>query len=162
LEKIETTIKVDKDLLDKANTYKINIEAFMDIGFRRYVDYVVYKNKLTENKDDIDIDSMAKSFGKGELKEIEMHIESEEKKNFDIDPIAPAVSNNDQHTMRSIIDIIQKLCSVSADGLASRSDIINEGEVKGITSSQTESALDKLNLNRQIYEPYPYQYKLSK
>jgi replicative DNA helicase Mcm len=80
---------------------------------------------------------------------------------FDIDIIATGISHTQQSRMRTIIDIIQKLCDASEDGNASRSDIVSEAEIQGIESSKVESALDRLNRNGQIYEPAHGKYKLA-
>ena len=63
--------------------------------------------------------------------------------------------------MRSIIDIIQRLCDASEDGNASRADIIREAEIEGIESSRVEEAVDRLKRNGQIYEPTHEKYRLS-
>jgi replicative DNA helicase Mcm len=80
---------------------------------------------------------------------------------FDIDIIATGISHTQQSRMRTIIDIIQKLCDASEDGNASRSDIVSEAEIQGIESSKVESALDRLNRNGQIYEPVHGKFKLA-
>jgi replicative DNA helicase Mcm len=80
---------------------------------------------------------------------------------FDIDIIATGISHTQQSRMRSIIDIIQKLCNASEDGNATRSDIVSEAEIQGIESSKVESALDRLNRNGQIYEPIHGKYRLA-
>ena len=80
---------------------------------------------------------------------------------FDIDIIATGISHTQQSRMRSIIDIIQKLCNASEDGNAARSDIVSEAEIQGIESSKVESALDRLNRNGQIYEPIHGKYRLA-
>ena len=80
---------------------------------------------------------------------------------FDIDIIATGISHTQQSRMRSIIDIIQKLCNASEDGNATRSDIVSEAEIQGIESSKVENALDRLNRNGQIYEPIHGKYRLA-
>ena len=80
---------------------------------------------------------------------------------FDIDIIATGISHTQQSRMRSIIDIIQKLCNASEDGNATRSDIVSEAEIQGIESSKVEGALDRLKRNGQIYEPIHGKYRVT-
>jgi len=80
---------------------------------------------------------------------------------FDIDIITTGISHTQQSRMRSIIDIIQKLCDASEDGNADRNDIIREAEIDGFESSKIEDAVDRLRRNGQIYEPSHGKYKLS-
>jgi replicative DNA helicase Mcm len=80
---------------------------------------------------------------------------------FDIDIIATGISHSQQSRMRSIIDVIQRLCDASEDGNASRADIIREAEIEGIESSKVEEAVDRLKRNGQIYEPTHEKYRLS-
>jgi replicative DNA helicase Mcm len=80
---------------------------------------------------------------------------------FDIDIIATGISHTQQSRMRSIIDIIQKLCDSSEDGNADRNDIIQEAEINGIESRKVEDALERLRRNGQIYEPSHSKYRLS-
>ena len=80
---------------------------------------------------------------------------------FDIDIIATGISHTQHERMRSIIDIIQRLCSESKDGNAARGDIIQEAEIEGIESSKVEDALDRLKRNGQIYEPMHGKYKVT-
>ena len=63
--------------------------------------------------------------------------------------------------MRSIIDLIKRLCKESPDGSAARSDIISEAEISGIESSKVEGALDRLKRNGQIYEPMHGKYRVT-
>jgi len=164
MKKKEIKVKIDKDLFDKVKTYKINIEAFMDTGFRRYVDYVVYKNKLEKHKDDLPVDYLTKGFGKGDLKELEKHLDTEEEKNLDtdaIDIITTGISHSQYERMRSIIDIIKRLRDESPENYAFRSDIISEAEIVGMTSSDAEGALDRLKRNGQIYEPMHGKYRVT-
>ena len=63
--------------------------------------------------------------------------------------------------MRSIIDLIKRLCNESADGNASRSDIISEAEIEGLESRKVEEALDRLKRNGQIYEPTHGKYRVT-
>jgi len=72
---------------------------------------------------------------------------------FDIDIIATGISHTQQSRMRSIIDIVQKLCDASEDGNAARSDIVIEAEIQEMESSKVESDLDRLLRDGQIYEP---------
>ena len=78
---------------------------------------------------------------------------------FDIDIIATGISHTQHDRMRTIIDIIQRLCNESKDGNALRGDIIREAEIDGIESSKVEEALDRLKRNGQIYEPAHGKYK---
>jgi replicative DNA helicase Mcm len=80
---------------------------------------------------------------------------------FDIDIITTGISHTQQSRMRSIIDIIQKLCDASEDGNADRNDIIREAEIDGVESSKVEDAVDRLRRNGQIYEPSHGKYRLS-
>ena len=80
---------------------------------------------------------------------------------FDIDIIATGISHTQQNRMRSIIDIIQKLCNASEDDNAARSDIVSEAEIQGIESSKVEGALDRLKRNGQIYEPIHGKYRVT-
>ena len=166
MEKIESKVKIDKELLDKVKTYNINIEAFMDTGFRRYVDYIVYKNKLEKHKKDLDTDFLSKGFGKSELRELKGHLDTEKDTeyitNTDIDIIASGISHSLHERMDMILDIIRRLCDETADGSASRSDIISEAEIQGIVSDRIEGALDRLSRNGQIYEAIHGKYRVSK
>jgi len=80
---------------------------------------------------------------------------------FDIDIIATGISHTQQNRMRSIMDIIQKLCNASEDDNAARSDIVSEAEIEGIESSKVEDALDRLKRNGQIYEPIHGKYRVT-
>ena len=80
---------------------------------------------------------------------------------FDIDIIATGISHSQHERMRSIMDIIQKLCNESKDGNAFRGDIIRESEIDGLESSKVEEALDRLKRNGQIYEPMHGKYKIT-
>jgi len=80
---------------------------------------------------------------------------------FDIDIITTGISHTQQSRMRSIIDIIQKLCDASEDGNAERNDIIREAEIDGVESGKVEDAVDRLRRNGQIYEPSHGKYRLS-
>ena len=80
---------------------------------------------------------------------------------FDIDIIATGISRSQHDRMRSIMDLIKRLCDESSDGNASRGDIISEGEIEGIESRKIEEALDRLKRNGQIYEPTHGKYKIT-
>jgi len=80
---------------------------------------------------------------------------------FDIDIITTGISHTQQSRMRSIIDIIQKLCDSSEDGNADKNDIIKEAEIDGLESIKVEDAVDRLRRNGQIYEPSHGKYRLS-
>jgi replicative DNA helicase Mcm len=80
---------------------------------------------------------------------------------FDIDIIATGISHSQHERMRSIIDIIKKLCSESKDGNASRSEIISEAEIEGHQSAKVEEALDRLKRNGHIYEPVHGKYRIA-
>jgi len=80
---------------------------------------------------------------------------------FDIDIIATGISHSQHDRMRSIIDVIQRLCKESKDGNAARGDIIRESEILGLESIKVEEALDRLKRNGQIYEPMNGKYKIT-
>ena len=80
---------------------------------------------------------------------------------FDIDIIATGISHSQHDRMRTIIDIIQRLCNESKDGNALRGDVIRESEIEGLESSKVEEALDRLKRNGQIYEPVHGKYKIT-
>jgi len=80
---------------------------------------------------------------------------------FDIDIITTGISHSQHDRMRTIIDIIQRLCDESKDGNAIRGDIIREAEIKGLESGKVEEALDRLKRNGQIYEPAHNKYKIT-
>jgi replicative DNA helicase Mcm len=80
---------------------------------------------------------------------------------FDIDIITTGISHSQHDRMRTIIDLIQKLCDESKDGNATRGDIIREAEIKGLESGKVEEALDRLKRNGQIYEPTHNKYKIT-
>jgi len=80
---------------------------------------------------------------------------------FDIDIITTGISHTQQSRMRSIIDIIKKLCDASEDGNADRKDIISEAEIDGVESGKVEDAIDRLKRNGQIYEPSHGKYRSS-
>ena len=80
---------------------------------------------------------------------------------FDIDVITTGISHTQHERMRSIIDVIRRLCDESKDGNAARSDIIQEAEIAGVESSRAEEALERLKRNGQIYEPVLGKYKMT-
>jgi len=80
---------------------------------------------------------------------------------FDIDIIATGISHSQHERMRTLIDIIQKLCNESKDGNALRGDIVREAEIAGLESSKVEEALERLKRNGQIYEPMHGKYKVT-
>jgi replicative DNA helicase Mcm len=80
---------------------------------------------------------------------------------FDIDIIATGISHSQHERMRSLIDLIKRLCNESSDGNASRSDIISEAEISGMESRRVEEALDRLKRNGQIYEPMHGKYRIT-
>jgi len=80
---------------------------------------------------------------------------------IDIDVIATGISHSQHDRMRTIMDIIQRLCNESKDGNAARGDIIQEAEIQGMESSKVEDALDRLKRNGQIYEPVHGKYKIT-
>ncbi|UCF12649.1 MAG: hypothetical protein JSW06_11575 [Thermoplasmatales archaeon] len=145
MEKTQIKVKIDKDVLDKAKEYDIDIEAFMDTGFRRYVDYIVYKNKLEKQKKDFDTGLLSKGLSNRELKNLK-DIWTQ-KKILKIQPI--------------ILDIIRRLCDKTADGNASLNDIINEAEILGIETVKIEEAVDRLTLDGKIYEAFHRKYRVS-
>jgi len=79
----------------------------------------------------------------------------------DIDVIATGISHSQHERMRSLMDIIQKLCSEAKDGSAVRGDIIREAEIIGIESLKVEEALERLKRNGQIYEPMHGKYRIT-
>jgi len=80
---------------------------------------------------------------------------------FDIDIIATGISHSQHERMRSLMDIIQKLCSEAKDGNAVRGDIIREAEIVGMESTKVEEALERLKRNGQIYEPMHGKYRIT-
>ena len=80
---------------------------------------------------------------------------------IDIDIIATGISHSQHDRMRTIIDIIHKLCDESKEGNASRNDIIIEAETNGIPADKVKEALDRLKRNGQIYEPIHDKYKIT-
>lgn len=80
---------------------------------------------------------------------------------FDIDIIATGISHSQHERMRSLMDIIQKLCNESKDGNAARGDIVQEAEIEGLESGKVEEALDRLKRNGQIYEPVHGKYRIT-
>ncbi|KYK19962.1 hypothetical protein AYK24_04700 [Thermoplasmatales archaeon SG8-52-4] len=80
---------------------------------------------------------------------------------FDIDIIATGISHSQHDRMRTIIDIIQRLCNEAKDGNAARGDVIRESEIEGIESGKVEDALERLKRNGQIYEPVHGKYKIT-
>lgn len=80
---------------------------------------------------------------------------------FDIDIIATGISHTQHQRMRSIVDIIRRLCNESKDGNAPRPDIIQEAEIAGIEASKAEEALDRLKRTGEIYEPVIGKYRMS-
>jgi len=80
---------------------------------------------------------------------------------FDIDIIATGISHSQHERMRTLIDIIQRLCKESKDESALRGDIIREAEIEGLESSKVEEALDRLKRNGQIYEPVHGKYRVT-
>ena len=80
---------------------------------------------------------------------------------IDIDIIATGISHSQHDRMRTIMDLIQRLCSETKDGNAARADIIQEAEISGIESSKVEQVLERLKRNGQIYEPTHDKYRLS-
>jgi replicative DNA helicase Mcm len=80
---------------------------------------------------------------------------------FDIDIIATGISHSQHERMRSIIDIVKKICTESEDGNAARGDIISEAEISGIESRKVEEVIDRLKRNGQIYEPIHGKYRVT-
>ena len=80
---------------------------------------------------------------------------------IDIDVIATGISHSQHDRMRSIIDIIHKLCEESKDGNAAKNDIIIEAETNGIAAEKVREALDRLKRNGQIYEPAHDKYRIT-
>jgi len=80
---------------------------------------------------------------------------------FDIDIIATGISHTQHDRMRTLMDVIQRLCDEAKDGNASRGDIVREAEIEGLESSKVEEALDRLKRNGQIYEPVHSKYKIT-
>ena len=95
------------------------------------------------------------------IKQYKLKTDGRSKDDFATDVITTGLSNTQQSRMRSIIDIIQKLCDASEDGNARREDIISEAEIDGIERSVVEDAIDRLKHNGQIYEPIHGGYRLS-
>lgn len=80
---------------------------------------------------------------------------------FDIDIIATGISHSQHERMRSLIDIIRRLCDESPEDSAPRSDIIAEAEIQGLESSKVEEALDRLKRNGEIYEPTHGKFRIA-
>ena len=80
---------------------------------------------------------------------------------IDIDIIATGISHSQHDRMRTIMDVIKRLCNETKDGNAARGDIIQETEIAGLESSKVEQALDRLKRNGQIYEPVHGKYKIT-
>ena len=80
---------------------------------------------------------------------------------FDIDIIATGISHTQHDRMRSLIDIIKRLCNESTDGSAERTDIISEAEIAGLEASKVGETLDRLKRNGQIYEPAHGRYRMA-
>ncbi|HDM25605.1 MAG: AAA family ATPase [Thermoplasmata archaeon] len=80
---------------------------------------------------------------------------------FDIDIIATGISHTQQERMRTVIDIIKRICEESKDGNAARVDVIREAEMAGIEASKAEEILERLKRNGQIYEPVIGKYKIT-
>jgi replicative DNA helicase Mcm len=80
---------------------------------------------------------------------------------FDIDIIATGSSHSQQQRMRTVMDIIKRICEESEEGNASRNEIITEGEAIGLSSEKITSALDKMKRNGQIYEPSHGKFRLT-
>ena len=95
------------------------------------------------------------------IKQYKLKPDGKSKDDFDIDILTTGISHTQQSRMRTIIDIIQKLCDASEDGYADRNDIIREAEIDGVESSKAEDAVDKMRRNGVIYEPSRGKYKLS-
>lgn len=75
--------------------------------------------------------------------------------------IITGIDHSQHERMRSIIDIIQRLCGESTDGNADRRDITSEAEIEGLEYSKTERAVDRLRRNGQIYEPMHGKIRIS-
>jgi replicative DNA helicase Mcm len=80
---------------------------------------------------------------------------------FDIDIIATGSSHSQQQRMRTVLDIIKKICDESKDGTAGHNEIITEAETIGLPSERVSNALDKMKRNGQIYEPSHRKYRLT-
>ena len=80
---------------------------------------------------------------------------------IDIDIIATGISHSQHDRMRTIMDIIQRLCDESKDGDAARNEIIIEAETSGFAADKVKEALDRLKRNGQIYEPVHNRYKIT-
>jgi replicative DNA helicase Mcm len=80
---------------------------------------------------------------------------------FDIDIIATGRSHSQQQSMRTIIDIIQKICTESKDGTAEEKDIYTEAEIHGIDTLKVKNALERMVRDGQIYEPSHNRYRLT-
>jgi replicative DNA helicase Mcm len=80
---------------------------------------------------------------------------------IDIDIIATGISHSQHDRMRTLMDIIQRLCDESKDGNAVRNDIIIEAETNGLPADKVKEALDRLKRNGQIYEPVHNRYKIT-
>jgi replicative DNA helicase Mcm len=80
---------------------------------------------------------------------------------FDIDLIATGSSHSQQQRMRTVLDIIKRICDESKDGTAARNEIITESETLGLPSDKIAGVLDRMSRNGQIYEPIHGKYRLT-
>lgn len=71
---------------------------------------------------------------------------------FDINLMATTIFPFQHKRMQLLLEIIQRLCNESVDKSASREDVINEAEIRGIESCKIEEALDRLCQDGKIYE----------
>ncbi len=80
---------------------------------------------------------------------------------FDIDIIATGISHSQHQRMRTVLDIIQKICSESKDGNAAKNEILTDAEADGMDAKKVSDILDKMKRNGQIYEPAHDRFRLT-
>jgi hypothetical protein len=161
METIETKVKIDKELMEKVKEYNINIEAFIDTGFRKYVDYIVYKNKLNEHRNEIDTSFFPKDKDKEELKESIERVKIQDINELSIDLTKDEMIKSNELKTNLIMDIIEKLCLNTREGNAASEDIFDEAWVYKIEINEVKDIIGKLKRNGKIYESSSNKYRLS-
>ncbi|MFH1013289.1 MAG: minichromosome maintenance protein MCM [Thermoplasmatota archaeon] len=80
---------------------------------------------------------------------------------FDIDIIATGISHSQHQKMRTVLDVIQQICSESKDGNAVKNEILTEAEAHGMDATKVSEILDRMKRNGQIYEPAHDRFRLT-
>jgi len=133
---VETKVNIDKELLEKSKEYNVDIDAFLDTEFRKYVGAIEDKKKLKEHKHGL----------KATLQNIFNNVT-----NIEL-----------QETRReSIKDIVKKLCNESKKDYAITERIIREAELQGLEPDITILILERLKRHGEIYEPVKNGYRLT-